>query len=28
MLKVLDEKKAKITFAVTGRWAEENPELY
>lgn len=27
ILKVLDEKKAKITFAVTGRWAEENPEL-
>ncbi|CEJ72802.1 polysaccharide deacetylase [[Clostridium] sordellii] len=27
ILKVLDEKKAKITFAVTGRWAEENPEF-
>ena len=27
ILKVLDEKNAKITFAVTGRWAEENPEF-
>ncbi|MGL5756005.1 MAG: polysaccharide deacetylase family protein [Paraclostridium sp.] len=27
ILKVLDEKKAKITFAVTGRWAEENSEF-
>lgn len=27
ILKVLDEKKLNITFAVTGRWAEENPEF-
>lgn len=27
ILKVLDEKNAKITFAVTGRWAEENHEF-
>ncbi|WP_270646677.1 polysaccharide deacetylase family protein [Paeniclostridium hominis] len=27
ILKVLDEKNAKITFTVTGRWAEENPEF-
>ncbi len=27
ILKVLDEKKINITFAVTGRWAEENPEF-
>lgn len=27
ILKVLDEKNIKISFNVTGRWAEENPEL-
>ncbi|MGL5506622.1 MAG: polysaccharide deacetylase family protein [Paraclostridium sp.] len=27
ILKVLDEKKVKISFNVTGRWAEENPEF-
>lgn len=27
ILKVLDEKNVKITFAVTGRWAEKNPNL-
>ena len=27
ILKVLDEKKVNISFNVTGRWAEENPEF-
>lgn len=27
ILKVLDEKKVKISFNVTGRWAEENPDF-
>lgn len=27
ILKTLDEKKVKISFNVTGRWAEENPDF-
>lgn len=27
ILQVLDQKKAKVTFFLTGRWAKKNPEL-